>query len=119
MWAACAAKVYQLSEKEKFMKSKQRFWFAIVLLGSALSLPHVVLSADKTDMMKDEKAGMMKDEKGKMMKDTKGDMMKAQKSDMMKDAKGKMKDNMKMEEKAKAKMSDDKMKMDKMEEKKK
>jgi hypothetical protein len=37
----------------------------------------------------------------------------------MKDAKGKMKDNMKMEEKAKAKMSDDKMKMDKMEEKKK
>jgi hypothetical protein len=101
VWAACATKVYQLLEKEKFMKSKQRFWFAAVLLGSALSLPQVVLSADKTDM-KDEKAGMMKDEKGKM-----------------KDAKGKMKDDMKMEEKAKAKMSDDKMKMDKMEEKKK
>jgi hypothetical protein len=94
VWAACATKVYQLLEKEKFMKSKQRFWFAAVLLGSALSLPQVVLSADKTDM-KDEKAGMMKDEKGKM------------------------KDDMKMEEKAKAKMSDDKMKMDKMEEKKK
>jgi hypothetical protein len=118
VWAACATKFYQHSEKEKFMKSKQRFWFAAVLLGSALSLPHVVLSADKTDMMKDEKAGMMKDEKGKM-KDAKGDMMKGEKSGMMKDAKGKMKGDMKMEEKAKAKMSDDKMKMDKMEEKKK
>jgi hypothetical protein len=102
-------KVYQLSEKEKLMKSKQRFWFAAVLLGSALSLPQVVLSADKTDMMKDDKAEMMKEAKDKM-KDAKSDMTKGEKSGMMKEGKDNMmKDGMKMEEKAKAKMSDSKM----------
>jgi hypothetical protein len=115
VWAACITAVYNLSEKEKRMNPKKRFWFATVMLTSALSLPHIARSADKSDMMKDDKAGMMKEAPGKM-KDTKGDMMKGEKSGMVKDAKDKMmKDGMKMEEKAKAKMSDSKM----MDEKKK
>jgi len=95
------------------MLIKASNWLAAGLLGSVLTLSLIASAAEKSDMMKDEKAGMMKEEKEKM-KEQKSDLMK-EKAGMMKDAKGMTKDQMK---EMKAKGADDKMKMDKMEEKK-
>jgi len=84
------------------MIQRKSLQLAAILLGSALVLPPVLLAAEKDNMMKDQK----------------GDMMKGDKTGAVKDENGKMiKDNMKSE-KGQAKKSGDKMKTDKMEDKK-
>jgi hypothetical protein len=90
------------------MHKRNTFQIAALVLGGALALPPALIAAEK-DMMKDDNSKMMEE---------KGGMMKGEKSGAMKEDKGKMaKDNMKQET-GKAKNTDDKMKMDKMEEKK-
>jgi hypothetical protein len=89
-------------QEEKTMHKKLSFQLAAFALSTALTLPGVLLAAEKDNMMKDEKSGMMKDNKTGAVKDEKGKMIK---------------DNMKSE-KGQAKKSGDKMKTDKMEDKK-
>ncbi len=90
------------------MLKRKSFQVAAILVGGALALPPVLLAAEKDNMMKDDK--------GKMVEETGGNM-KENKAGAMKPDKGKMsKDNMK-QEKGKAKTGTDKMKMNKMEDK--
>jgi hypothetical protein len=90
------------TQEEKIMHKKLSFQLAAFALSTALTLPTALLAAENDNMMKDEKSGMMKDAKAGAMKEEKG-----------KTSKDKMK-----QEKGKANEKADKMKTDKMEDKK-
>jgi hypothetical protein len=90
------------TQEEKTMHKKLSIQLAAFALSTALTLPAALLAAEKDNMMKDEKGGMMKDDKAGAMKEEKGKLSK----DKMKQEKGKTKENT------------DKIKMDKMEDKK-
>jgi len=80
------------------MHKKISFQIAALLLGGALALPPALPAAEKDNMMKDDAGKTMKEAKGGMMKEGKAGATKQDNGKANKDA--------------------DKMKMDKMEEKK-